>query len=135
MKIHTPLALAGALLLAAGAANAQTALPEHFAKMDKDGDGKLSPAEWTRDKPQTFKKMDANGDKFADKAEVEKFYVAIAPLDDPKTAKRISGVLNADTNGDGKVTIEELTEYSLVDFKKRDKDGDGFISGDDAAKK
>jgi hypothetical protein len=38
------------------------ALPDHLTRMDKDGDSKLSPEEWVRDKPSLFKRVDANGD-------------------------------------------------------------------------
>lgn len=106
-------------------------LPEHLTKMDKDGDGKLSVEEWVRDKPGLFKRIDANGDKALSKDEVEKFYVAIAPMEDPKTPKRISGVMGADANTDGKVTLDELTAYGQADFKKRDKNADGFITAAD----
>lgn len=107
------------------------ALPDHLAKMDKDGDGKLSPEEWVRDKPSLFKRIDTNGDKALSKDEIEKFYVAIAPADDPKTIKRIADMAAADANADGKVTLEELTAYNLAGFKKRDKNADGFITAAD----
>lgn len=107
------------------------ALPDHLTRLDKDGDSKLSPEEWVRDKPSLFKRVDANGDQALAKDEIEKFYVAIAPADDPKTVKRIAQMAAGDANADGKVTLEELTAYNLAAFKNRDKNADGFITGAD----
>lgn len=123
------LSLAGLTL--AGPALAGEPLNGGLARIDKDGDGKVSPAEWTTERAGLFKKLDADRDGKLTLDEITQFYLKAAPADDPKTQKRIDSVTAADADGDGKVTLAEITALADREFKARDKDGDGFITGDD----
>ncbi|PXA86497.1 hypothetical protein DMC25_13870 [Caulobacter sp. D4A] len=124
---------AGASLTLGGLTLAGEPLNGGLARIDKDGDGKVSPAEWTTERAGLFKKLDADRDGKVTLDEITQFYLKAAPADDPKTQKRIDAVTAADKdgNGDGKVTLAEITALADREFKGRDKDGDGFITGDD----
>ncbi len=123
----------GASLTLAGPALAGEPLNGGLARIDKDGDSKVSPAEWTTERAGLFKKLDADRDGKLTLDEITQFYLKAAPADDPKTQKRIDAVTAADKdgNGDGKVTLAEITALADREFKGRDKDDDGFITGDD----
>lgn len=134
-RTKTLVALAAILSAGASMALAGEPLNGGLAKIDKDGDGKVSPAEWTTERASLFKKLDADRDGKLTLDEITQFYLKAAPADDPKTQKRIDAVTAADAgpdgNGDGKVTLAEITALADREFKGRDKDGDGFITGDD----
>lgn len=103
-------------------------LSEGLARLDKDGDGKVSPAEWAAEKPGLFKKIDANQNGELVREEATAFYLKEAPAEDPKTRRRIDTIMKADANFDGKVTLVELLAAVSAEFKERDVDGDGFIT-------
>ncbi|ESQ79243.1 hypothetical protein AEYBE204_09545 [Asticcacaulis sp. YBE204] len=126
----TSIILAGIVLIGAAAPVwAQThPLGDSLGKFDKDGDGKVSLAEWSADRAGLFKKVDANTDGAITLDEAIAYYIKAAPADDPKTQKRIDSVMTADANADGKVTRDELVAVAATDFKTRDADGDGFIT-------
>lgn len=120
-----------ALVVSSAAGAVQTAaLPDHLAKMDANGDGKLSPAEFAADRAKVHKMLDADRNGRVSAQEATAFYVKIAPAEDPKTVKRIADITSADTNGDG-TTVDELVAVRTADFARRDKNGDGFITGDE----
>ncbi|WP_294337651.1 hypothetical protein [uncultured Sphingomonas sp.] len=120
-----------ALVASCTAARAQTgALPAHLAKMDVDGDGKLSQAEFASDRAKVHKMLDANRDGKVTAEEATAYFVKIAPAEDPKTVKRIAEITSADTNGDG-TTVGEMVAVRNADFTKRDKNGDGFLTAED----
>lgn len=74
---------------------------ELFKALDTNGNGQLSPAEFAKlheaaqkmMREQAFKRLDSNGDGVLDKTEF------------PPIEKRLAAM---DTNGDGKVTCEEM---------------------------
>jgi len=124
---------AAALCIALAApAAAQGGLSQSLQRMDRNGDGKVSPEEWAADKPALLKRLDANRDGAISTDEAKSFYQNSADANDPRVAKRIAGVVDADANGDGKATLEELNAAAAADFKRRDRSGDGFLTGDDA---
>jgi Ca2+-binding EF-hand superfamily protein len=81
---------------------------ERFKRLDRNGDGALSPA----DKPAGRPRKSGNH-----KAMIEKLH-------------------GADTDGDGKVTYEEVTAakpgFPREAFDRADRNGDGVLSQDDA---
>lgn len=130
--MHYASAVGAALINLAMIASASAqALPQNLVYLDRDKDGSITLAEWTSSKPGTFKKMDADKDKFVTRDEAAGFYSAMAGADQAMTEKRVSWIMRADTNGDGKVTLEELTNDSVNDFKKRDKNADDVVNASD----
>lgn len=117
--------------LAAGGAFAAGNLSNSLSRMDGNHDGKVSPEEFSADKPALFKKIDADRDGFVTHDEVAAYYLKKSGADDGRMDKRIASVMKADANADGKVSLDELLAATDADFRKRDKDGDGFITGAD----
>jgi Ca2+-binding EF-hand superfamily protein len=132
-------------------------LISNFNKLDKKGDGKLTPDEWSL--PAMFKVADTNGDGVVTKEEYISFQhklrnpVFFAELQFREHDTRGDGKLTpdewkkpvrfklADTKGSGVVTKEEFIafqkkmrsqDFSLdVEFKELDKKGDGKLTPDE----
>ena len=69
---------------------ARARIAERFKNYDKDGDGKVSAAEY--DRPDLFKLMDRDSDGFVTLAEAEAFFLRRpAPKDDAKVANSKKG--------------------------------------------
>ncbi|WP_297510623.1 hypothetical protein [uncultured Caulobacter sp.] len=115
---------------ATGAAMAQ-ALPQNLVYLDRDKDGAITQAEWTSGKPGTFKKLDLDKDGVVTREEAAKVYAEMTPADPAMAEKRTGWIMRADANGDGKVTLDELTADSVAEFKKKDRNADGVIDGHD----
>ena len=116
-------ALAGKLrTLGPGLGNA-----ERFREMDKDGDGKISRAEFTGPAP-LFDRVDADKDGFITRAEATRFAAANAP--GGQVANRFKAM---DKDGDGKVTRAEFTGPPGV-FAAADADGDGALTLEELAR-
>lgn len=98
-----------ALLLCGGAAQAQVAdTGSYLQRMDRDGDGRVSVAEYVQWMLYAFDGMDRNGD----------------------------GVLTADElpGGKGKPITREQQRQTLEQrFRKQDANGDGFLSAKELA--
>ncbi|MDC7682114.1 hypothetical protein PQU92_02435 [Asticcacaulis sp. BYS171W] len=114
-----------------GAIAADGKLSDRFSKMDRNKDGILTLEEFNHEIGETVKNIDKNRDKELTAAEAETYFTAIAPITDPKTPKRIAGVMRNDLNGDGRVTIEEMKAKGTSDFKTIDKNGDGVVTAAD----
>ncbi|MFT4089432.1 MAG: EF-hand domain-containing protein [Asticcacaulis sp.] len=129
MKIKSILktaALSGLCLSMATGVMAQQ-LSNSLAKLDKDKDGRVSLSEWTADRPNSFKRMDSNKDGFVTAEEATKHYHKATSASDAKNPGRIQAVLNADTDADGRVSLQEYITRAEWGFRQRDKNGDGYI--------
>ena len=101
---------------------------DKIAKMDTDGDGKLSAAEHTAGARKMFETMDANGDTRVTAAEMTASH--------EKTGKKaIKGEMSVeakikaiDTDGDGALTAEEHAAGASTKFTRMDTDKDGFLT-------
>ena len=96
---------------------------ERFKAMDKDGDGKVSRAEFSG-LPARFARVDTNKDGFIDKDEVK----AIVGQAQPG-----AGIMAMDKDGNGKVSRAEFLGQPAV-FARLDADSDGQIDKDEASK-
>ncbi len=94
-------------------------------KFDKDGDGKVSQAEFPGSADH-FKELDANGDGFIDGTET---------LKGPPPHGMMGGgfIKKFDKDGDGKVSQAEFPG-SADHFKELDANGDGFIDDTETPK-
>jgi hypothetical protein len=99
-----------------------------FAKMDTNGDGKVTKEEHAAGAKQMFAQMDANRDGI----------VTAAEMDAKKADKPEAGTVSAlsaaekikvvDKDGDGRLTAEEHVTGSEAMFGKMDTNGDGSLS-------
>lgn len=101
---------------------------DKFAKMDANGDGKITKEEHASGAKQMFAQLDANSDGA----------VTAAEMDAKKADKPASGTVAAmsaadkikeiDKDGDGRLTAQEHTSGSEAMFGKMDSNGDGSLS-------
>ena len=85
-----------------------------LAKMDTDGDGKISASEW-KGPADVFKRLDSDNDGYATREEMNQLR--------RQNGKRGAA---ADTNNDGKITREEWKGMPEV-FDRLDANNDGYI--------
>ena len=161
MKKLTLLLAAGALAIPAAAAaqpgprapqgdvtlaQMQQRSAEMFAKLDADGDGRVTTAEMAAQRQDRrdarFARVDANGDGALSKAEIE-------AARDQRQAKRAEngkgermgkrgggkrgammrgGLQRLDANGDGTVTLAEFQAPQVERFRRADANGDGTVT-------
>jgi Ca2+-binding EF-hand superfamily protein len=91
-----------------------------FKAMDKDGDGKVSRAEFTG-VPANFDRFDTNKDGFLDKDEAAR-----------SAAAGMQALRDMDTNGDRKLSLDEF-KGPPARFDQLDANKDGFVSFDEIA--
>jgi Ca2+-binding EF-hand superfamily protein len=137
----------------------KSALPPWFQKIDADNDGQIALWEWRRAHKdiREFKKWDRDGDGFITPEEAMKTFAAMnkspAPSDKPP---KVEGDLDArprvyragklpstglppwfkklDDDKDGQIALWEWRQArkDVREFKKWDRDGDGFITPEEA---
>lgn len=132
----------------AGPGSPREMLKELFAKADADKDGKLTYDEIKAVRPkfpeEIFKRMDTNKDGVLSKEDrpAGPPETAQAPAaEQPAQAAAPKPRLNlkeADTNGDGRVTLEEaqkaMPAMTPEKFKRMDRNADGAITKEDRKK-
>lgn len=104
-----------------------------FDTIDTDGDGFVSRAEMDAARLERFMALDRNGDGQVDRSEL-----MVGPGQGRKgyTAEQTQAVLASyDHDGDGIITLEEVTEAieRLNVFSGLDTDGDGTLTREEAA--
>ena len=95
---------------------------ELFHRLDRDGDGKLQPAD-LQGYPR-LRSLDRNGDGQVELREV-------APVGEPFLGERLLQVFRAaDRNGDGLLSLEETSLLPGIrdHFGRFDRNADGFVS-------
>jgi hypothetical protein len=118
------------------AAKRETLIRARFQHVDHDNNGSIDFAEfsaWQAELGSVALSDDAAGGRLARVASVippplEKDDRGLARLIDPLGA---TVILNADTNSDGKMTLDELLAYEHQRFDAADKDHDGEVSPDE----
>ena len=130
-------ALSGLLAIGAVAATAQQSGQDRFQQLDADGNGEITQAEFQAHAEARFAKVDADGDGFVTGEELK-------AAGDARRAERSAKMLERmiermDTNDDGKLSMEEMTQRHdpAKMFERLDKDENGSISAEEfeAAKK
>ncbi len=103
---------------------------DFIKQFDKDGDGKVSQAEFNGP-AGPFAHMDKNGDGFISEDEAPKGPPPRRGNDQQGSQKGDGFVKRLDKDADGKVSLEEF-DGPADHFSHMDKNGDGFISEDEA---
>ncbi|HUG45299.1 MAG TPA: EF-hand domain-containing protein [Sphingomicrobium sp.] len=122
---------------------------EHFAKLDADKDGFVTKAEAEAMKAEKrkmkmgghdkmFDRMDADKDGSISRAEFDAAHKAMAEKMAKHRQMRMGhGPLGprmfeiADTDNDGRVSLEEATNAALARFDKADTDRDGILTAEE----
>jgi collagen type III alpha len=115
---------------------------EVFARMDKNGDGKISREEAPDRLAQNFDRADANGSGFIEKEELARLgpqflqRPAAAPANRSNPSPRPEHLMGAmvlralDADGNAELSAEEIAGAAKV-LAKFDKDGDGKITAEE----
>lgn len=98
-----------------------------YSRADTDGDGKVSLAEFQANRQQQFTRYDTDGNGSISFAELD---AMVAQR--PQMQSRIDALKAADANGDKAISADEFKAAGDVEFKKVDKNGDGFIDQTEA---
>jgi hypothetical protein len=120
--------------------------PPLFAALDTNKDGELSAAE-IKNAAAVMKKLDSNGDGKLTIDEIRPRRVEAGPGRGGNEGRRrgpggpggdggqrIDRLMEADANGDGKVSKDELPERMQRLMERMDTNKDGFITRDEAEK-
>ena len=98
-----------------------------FAKLDANGDGVVTQAEYTAAAKSRFAAIDTQGTGKLTAAQIAAS--PVAQQRDLKFAQML--VKKLDTNGDGVVSLDEYVAGAKARFSRLDKNGDGYIDASD----
>jgi|GEM_PF-3515185 len=119
----------GALPVAGGKRSAmrQQLAQAEFAKLDANGDGVVTQAEFTAAAKSRFAAMDTQNSGKLTAQQIATS--AVAQQRDLKFAQAI--VKKLDTNADGVVSLDEYLAGAKARFSRRDRNGDGYLDVND----
>lgn len=101
---------------------------DKMAKMDTNGDGKITQAEHSAGAKNMFGKLDTNGDGKVTAAEMDAGHQAMGKDKAGKGMSSSQKIAKLDTDGDGALTAEEHAAGTKKMFGKMDADGDGTLT-------
>lgn len=110
-----------ALMLPGLAAAQGLSVDRGMARLDTDGDGRISQAEFTVPVAAAFDRLDADDDGKLTQEEVSK-----------ARRRGAADFATLDTDGDGALSAEEFKAGAAARFVAADADGDGFVTGAEA---
>lgn len=123
--------LALGLVLAAPLALAQPGGGRAFDRLDTDGDGAISRAEFLAAKAGAFDRVDTDGDGIVTTAEMEAAREQARERVRERLAERGGpggGFAQADADGDGQVSREEWLSAPTELFNRADADGNDMLT-------
>ena len=103
-----------------------------FNRLDSDGDGRVSAEEFAARPgpgPRFFDEADGDDDGALTREELQGAIDAAAEARGRAGTQMLQRFDTIDTDGDGRITRAEAEGYA---FTRADRDGDGFISEDEA---
>lgn len=106
-----------------------------FSRMDGNGDGKVSLAEFQAGHAAQLGRLDGNQNGTVTIAEVDAFFAGHAGQGNANARlaqARLTGIKAADSNGDGVVSAAEFATAGNAEFQSVDSNGDGFITAAEA---
>ncbi len=92
---------------------------------DTDGDDRLTPEELPEPMRRRFDRMDQNGDGYVEPSEIESMMQRGFGRGGQRGGP--SRLMQRDTDGDGKLSIEEIPPQMQERFEQMDANGDGFL--------
>jgi len=115
------------LAVMAGDTPERPARGEHWAALDKDGDGAISKAEagGAPRMAEHFAEIDLDSDGRVTKQEMQ---AARARLHEGMKGRGEDRFRSADVNGDGAVDLAELQQHAAERFKELDVDSNGLLT-------
>ncbi|WCD77971.1 EF-hand domain-containing protein [Pseudomonas sp. TUM22785] len=133
MPLLTRMFSAGLLLTLAATHVAAASVDEIFRSEDTDGDGALSVVEAQAAAPKTFRAMDSNGDGVLTVEEIAAYTAAESAPEMVWPAEVLASVSQKtleywDGNLDGKVTEQEYVKASVDMMLLADSDGDRKVT-------
>ena len=94
-----------------------------FARMDTNSDGRISRAEYVAARSQRFGQLDHDRDGVVTRSDFPR------AAGNPQASARLDALLGeADGNGDGKVTRQELKKAPAPGFDRVDANRDGYVT-------
>lgn len=123
--IFAGLAGAAVMTAAASAHGGKGERGDHFARFDKDGDGKVAVSEIDARHKDFIARADADADGFITRDEMKAMHEARR---EERMARHFP-----DANNDGKVTRREFEDAARDRFAELDKNGDGLITKEEMA--
>ena len=127
MKTAITTIIAAIIVASAGAAQAANCVDgeELYAKADINGDGVITQDEVREMRSEAFSRLDRNGDGVADRSDApRRFSDRYFEKFDPMLAK-------FDQNGDGVLGRSEFIEAPMTGFDNADQNGDGQLTQDE----
>ncbi len=120
-------ALAGLIMASGLQAQAQGKPLGLYSRMDSNGDGKVSLAEFEAAHATQLARFDANKNGTVTVSEVDAFFAPHLSQGGQFVQQRLATLRSADANGDGVISAEEFKTAGEAEFKAADANGDGYI--------
>lgn len=118
--------LVTALSFAAGSALAQSQDPiqqvqANFDRIDANGDGVISRAEYRNVQAARWTQIDRNGDGYLGEDDFPRFAAR-------RARTQLAEIAYLDTNGDGRISRRELLDGPAPVFTRADRNSDGVLT-------
>ena len=112
----------------AGASGSESFIERLWAA-DSDGDGRLAVEEIPEQMRARFDRIDLNQDGYADPSEIDSMMRRRGGVNGP--AGGPGGLMQRDSDGDGKLSMDEAPPQLKRRFDQLDSNGDGFLERDE----
>lgn len=125
MTHYAPALLISGLMLASASAIARPPGMGGLAQMDSNQDQMISQTEWEQTRNALFERLDTNGNGFI---EPEERQAQREHIQNRMRQHQQQRVIQADSDGDQRISREEFAAMGLARFSQLDTDSDGQIT-------